>query len=32
MHADMRRTPRVRAFFDFVMAEMKAFRRVLLQG
>jgi DNA-binding transcriptional LysR family regulator len=29
MHRDMRHTPRVRAFFDFVTAEIKTFRRVL---
>lgn len=28
-HKDMQRTPRVRAFFDFVAAEIKTFRRVL---
>jgi len=31
MHPDMRRTPRVRAFFDFVIAELKAFRTLLLR-
>jgi DNA-binding transcriptional LysR family regulator len=31
VHPDMRRTPRVRAFFDFVIAEIKAFRALLLQ-
>ena len=31
MHRDMRPTPRVRAFFDFVIAELKAFRSVLLR-
>jgi DNA-binding transcriptional LysR family regulator len=31
MHRDMRRTPRVRAFFDFVIAELKAFRMLLLR-
>jgi DNA-binding transcriptional LysR family regulator len=31
MHRDMRRTPRVRAFFDFVIAEIKAFRELLLR-
>lgn len=31
MHRDMRRTPRVRAFFDFVVTEIKAFRAMLLQ-
>ena len=31
MHRDMRRTPRVRAFFDFVVAELKAFRALLLR-
>jgi DNA-binding transcriptional LysR family regulator len=31
MHRDMRRTPRVRAFFDFVVAEVKAFRTLLLR-
>jgi DNA-binding transcriptional LysR family regulator len=29
MHPDMRRVPRVRAFFDFVVSEIKAFRTVL---
>jgi DNA-binding transcriptional LysR family regulator len=29
MHRDMRRTPRVRAFFDFVTAEIKTVRLVL---
>jgi DNA-binding transcriptional LysR family regulator len=29
MHRDMRQTPRVRAFFDFVTAEIKTFRLVL---
>ena len=28
-HKDMQRTPRVRAFFDFVAAEIKIFRQVL---
>jgi DNA-binding transcriptional LysR family regulator len=32
IHADMRRMPRVRAFFDYLVAEMKAFRGVLSQG
>jgi DNA-binding transcriptional LysR family regulator len=31
MHRDMRRTPRVRAFFDYVVAELKAFQAVLLR-
>jgi DNA-binding transcriptional LysR family regulator len=31
MHRDMRHTPRARAFFDFVIAEMKGFRRILLE-
>ena len=31
MHRDMRRTPRVRAFFDFFVAELKAFRTLLLR-
>jgi DNA-binding transcriptional LysR family regulator len=31
MHRDMRRTPRVRAFFDFVVGELKAFRSLLLR-
>jgi DNA-binding transcriptional LysR family regulator len=31
MHPDMRRTPRVRAFFDYVVAEVKAFRSLLLR-
>src|SRR5262249_49173219 len=31
MHRDMRRTPRVRAFFDFVGAEIKRFRALLLE-
>ena len=30
-HRDMRRTPRVRAFFDYVVAELKAFRVLLLR-
>ena len=30
-HRDLHRTPRVRAFFDFVDAEIKAFR-VMLSG
>jgi DNA-binding transcriptional LysR family regulator len=29
MHPDMQRVPRVRAFFDFVVSEVKAFRAVL---
>jgi|SRR5262249_55176279 len=29
MHRDMRRTPRVRAFFDFVIAEIKTVRLAL---
>jgi DNA-binding transcriptional LysR family regulator len=29
MHADMQHTPRVRAFFDFVVTEIKAFRALL---
>jgi DNA-binding transcriptional LysR family regulator len=31
MHRDMRRTPRVRAFFDHVVAELPAFRVLLLR-
>ena len=31
MHPDMRHTPRVRAFFDYVVAEVKAFRALLLR-
>jgi DNA-binding transcriptional LysR family regulator len=31
MHRDMRRTPRVRAFFDYVVAELKTFRVLLLR-
>ena len=31
MHRDMRRTPRVRAFFDYVVAEIKSFRALLLR-
>lgn len=31
MHRDMQRTPRVRAFVDFVVSEIKAFRALLLQ-
>lgn len=31
MHPDMQRTPRVRAFFDFAISEIKAFRAVLLE-
>jgi DNA-binding transcriptional LysR family regulator len=31
MHRDMRRTPRVRAFFDFATADIKAFRALLLR-
>ena len=30
MHQDMRHTPRVRAFFDFVATEIKAVRMVML--
>jgi DNA-binding transcriptional LysR family regulator len=30
MHRDMQRTPKVRAFFDFVVGEIKAFRAVLV--
>jgi len=30
-HRDMRRTPRVRAFFDYVVEELKAFRVLLLR-
>jgi DNA-binding transcriptional LysR family regulator len=30
VHPDLRYTPRVRAFFDFVIAEIGAFRPVLL--
>jgi DNA-binding transcriptional LysR family regulator len=29
VHKDMQRTPRVRAFFDFVVSEIRAFREVL---
>ena len=28
MHRDLQRTPRVRAFFDFVIAEIKDFRSI----
>src|SRR5262249_1605366 len=31
MHRDVRRTPRVRAFFDFVSADIKRFRALLLE-
>jgi hypothetical protein len=31
MHRDTRRTPRVRAFFDYVVAELKTFRVLLLR-
>lgn len=31
MHPDMRHTPRVRAFFDYVIAEVKTFRALLLR-
>jgi DNA-binding transcriptional LysR family regulator len=31
MHRDMRRTPRVRAFFDYVVAELPAFQALLLR-
>ena len=31
MHPDMRHTPRVRAFFDYVVAELKTFRSLLLR-
>jgi DNA-binding transcriptional LysR family regulator len=31
MHRDLRRTPRVRAFFDFVIADIRAFRALLLR-
>jgi hypothetical protein len=31
VHPDMRNTPRVRAFFDCVVAELKGFRAVLLR-
>jgi DNA-binding transcriptional LysR family regulator len=31
MHPDMRHTPRVRAFFDYVVAELDAFRTLLLR-
>jgi DNA-binding transcriptional LysR family regulator len=31
MHRDVRHTPRVRAFFDFIVAEVKAFRSLLLR-
>jgi hypothetical protein len=30
VHPDLRHAPRVRAFFDFVIAEIGAFRPVLL--
>jgi DNA-binding transcriptional LysR family regulator len=29
VHKDMQRTPRVRAFFDFVVSEIKTFREAL---
>lgn len=29
MHRDMRNTPRVRAFFDFVIEELDEFRKLL---
>src|SRR5262249_49103289 len=29
MHPDMQRTPRVRAFFDFVVSEIRAFRALM---
>jgi DNA-binding transcriptional LysR family regulator len=32
LHGDMRRTPRVRAFCDFVTEEIKAFRKMLVGG
>jgi DNA-binding transcriptional LysR family regulator len=32
MHRDLQRTPRVRAFFDFVVAQIKGFRSVLIQS
>lgn len=31
VHPDMRHTPRVRAFFDYVVAELKGFRALLLR-
>ena len=31
MHPDMRHTPRVRAFFDYIVAEVKTFRSLLLR-
>jgi DNA-binding transcriptional LysR family regulator len=31
MHPDMRHTPRVRAFFDYLITEVKAFRSLLLR-
>jgi len=31
MHRDMRRMPRARAFFDFASAEIKRFRKILLE-
>jgi DNA-binding transcriptional LysR family regulator len=31
VHPDMRQTPRVRAFFDYVVAELKPFRALLLR-
>jgi hypothetical protein len=30
VHHDMRHTPRTRAFFDFVVSEMKSFRALVL--
>jgi hypothetical protein len=29
MHKDLKRTPRVRAFFDFILDELDAVRRLL---
>jgi len=31
MHPDMRHTPRVRIFFDYVVTELKAFQTLLLR-
>ena len=31
MHPDMRRTPRVRVFFDYVVADLTRFRKLLLR-
>ena len=32
MHRDMQQTPRVRAFADFVVSEIKSFRALLSNG